>query len=93
MAADGVWHRGVAATHGGVALSNLAGYVTIALAAKGANGEKSRWYVDNLTVSGRIRPQARLPVQPRITALAPPTRFGSRGSPRINTTPFSTPPV
>jgi hypothetical protein len=71
LSADGVWHRDIMATHGGVAITNLSGYVTVALTAKGAVDKTSRWYVDNLSVLGQVRAQTRLPVAPYLASLVP----------------------
>jgi len=79
MAADGVWYRNVTASNGVGNLTNLAGSITIALAGKGANGDKSRWYVDNIAVNGRIRPLTRGPVPPRITSVTPRRALGLAG--------------
>jgi hypothetical protein len=71
MTADGTWHRGIIASNGVATLGHLDGYVTIALAARDANGDKSRWYIDNVVVNGKIRPAASPLKQPRVTALRP----------------------
>jgi hypothetical protein len=71
MSADGAWHQGVLASNGGVSVSNLSGYVTIALAAKNAATQASSWNVDNIIVLGQVRPGAPLPSPPRLTSLIP----------------------
>jgi hypothetical protein len=71
LSADAAWHRGVLASNGGVPITNLSGYVTIALAGRGAADRPSRWYVDNIIVSGQVRPQGGVPTQPRLTGFVP----------------------
>ncbi len=71
LSADGAWHRGVLASNGGIPTTNLSGYVTLALAGRGAADRPSRWYVDNLIVSGQVRTKAPAPTQPRLTGFEP----------------------
>ena len=71
LTVDNAWHRGIAVTNGGAVVSNLSGYVVIALAGEGANDPDMDWYLDNVKVYGQIRPSPSIPTRPAISALIP----------------------
>lgn len=71
MSVDGAWHRGLTATNTGVGFTNLDGYVTIALAARGAKDASVNWMLDNIRVIGMAHASTRPTPPCAITQMSP----------------------